>query len=120
MPGLDGVRPMASTTCCPSFESTKSTNNFAALLCDAFAAIAIGLHPIAIAAKASHSSAAKLFVDFVLSKEGQQVVLAMGRTPSRPGIDTKMQSKNLKLFPVPPELGENYNQYQKEFSDLFR
>jgi len=56
----------------------------------------------------------------VLSKEGQQVVLAIGRTPSRPGIDTKMQSKNLKLFPVPPELGENYNQYQKKFRELFR
>jgi iron(III) transport system substrate-binding protein len=82
--------------------------------------ITVSLHPIAIAAKASHSSAAKLFVDFVLSKEGQQVVLAMGRTPSRPGIDTKMQAKNLKLFPIPPELGENYNQYQKEFRELFR
>jgi hypothetical protein len=56
----------------------------------------------------------------VLSKEGQQVVLAIGRTPSRPGIDTKMQAKNLKLFPIPPELGEHYNQYQKEFRELFR
>jgi len=35
-------------------------------------------------------------------------------------IDTKMQSKNLKLFPISPELGENYNQYQKEFRELFR
>jgi hypothetical protein len=26
-----------------------------------------------------------------------------------------MQSKNLKLFPISPELGQNYNQYQKEF-----
>jgi len=56
----------------------------------------------------------------VLSKEEQQVVLAIGRTPSRPGIDTKMQSKNLKLFPISPELGENYNQYPEEFSELFR
>jgi len=56
----------------------------------------------------------------VLSKEGQQLVLAIGRTPSRPGIDTKMQAKNLKLFPIPPELGENYNQYQKEFREIFR
>jgi iron(III) transport system substrate-binding protein len=82
--------------------------------------VTVSLHPIGIAAKAPHSNAAKLFIDFVLSKEGQQVVLAMGRTPSRPGIDTKMQAKNLKLFPIPPELGENYNQYQKEFRELFR
>ena len=82
--------------------------------------LTVSLHPIGVAAKAPHSNAAKLFIDFVLSKEGQQVVLAMGRTPSRPGIDTKMQAKNLKLFPISPELGENYNQYQKEFSELFR
>jgi len=80
----------------------------------------VSLHPIAVAAKAPHSNAAKLFIDFVLSKEGQQVVLAIGRTPSRAGIDTKMQSKNLKLFPISPELGENYNQYQEEFSELSR
>ena len=79
----------------------------------------MSLHPFGVAAKAPHSNAAKLFIDFVLSKEGQQLVLAIGRTPSRPGIDTKMQSKNLKLFPIPPELGENYNQSQKEFRELF-
>jgi iron(III) transport system substrate-binding protein len=81
--------------------------------------ITVSLHPIAIAAKAPHPNAAKLFIDFVLSKEGQQIVLAMGRTPARPGIDTKMQAKNLKLFPVPLELGEDYNRYLKEFRDLF-
>jgi len=82
--------------------------------------VTVSLHPIGVAARAPHSNAAKLFIDFVLSKEGQQVVLAIGRTPSRPGIDTQMQSKNLKLFPIPPELGEHYNQYQKEFRELFR
>jgi len=82
--------------------------------------ITVSLHPIGVATKAPHSNSAKLFIDFVLSKEGQQVVLAIGRTPSRPGIDTKMQSKNLKLFPISPELGEHYNQYQKEFREIFR
>ncbi|HYT57632.1 MAG TPA: extracellular solute-binding protein [Verrucomicrobiae bacterium] len=82
--------------------------------------VTVSLHPMGVAAKAPHPNAAKLFIDFVLSKEGQQLVLAIGRTPSRPGIDTKMQAKNLKLFPIPPELGENYNQYQKEFREIFR
>jgi iron(III) transport system substrate-binding protein len=82
--------------------------------------VTVSLHPIGVAAKAPHPNAAKLFIDFVLSKEGQQLVLAIGRTPSRPGIDTKMQAKNLKLFPIPPELGEHYNQYQKEFREIFR
>lgn len=82
--------------------------------------ITVSLHPIGVAAKAPHPNSAKLFIDFVLSKEGQQLVLAIGRTPSRPGIDTKMQAKNLKLFPIPPSLGESYNRYQKEFRELFR
>ena len=62
----------------------------------------------------------KLFIDFLLSKEGQQTVLAIGRTPARPGIDNKMQAKNLKLFPIPPEIGDDYNRYQKEFHEIFR
>jgi len=37
-----------------------------------------------------------------------------------PASTPRCSRKNLKLFPVPPELGENYNQYQKEFSELFR
>jgi len=82
--------------------------------------VTVSLHPLAVAAKAPHANSAKLFIDFLLSREGQQLVLAIGRTPSRPGIDTKMQAKNLKLFPIAPELGEHYNQYQKEFREIFR
>lgn len=82
--------------------------------------VTVSLHPIGVAAKAPHPNAAKLFIDFLLSKEGQQTVLAIGRTPARPGIDTKMQAINLKLFPIPPELGEHYNRYQKEFREIFR
>ncbi len=82
--------------------------------------ITVSLHPIAVAAKAPHPNAAKLFIDYLLSKEGQQLVLTIGRTPSRPGIDSEMQAKNLKLFPVPPELGEQYGKYLKEFRDIFQ
>jgi iron(III) transport system substrate-binding protein len=81
--------------------------------------ITVSLHPIGVAAKAPHPNAAKLFIDFLLSKEGQQTVLAIGRTPARPGIDAKMHERNLKLFPIPPEIGDNYNQYQKEFREIF-
>lgn len=81
--------------------------------------ITVSLHPIGVSTKAPHPNAAKLFIDFVLSKEGQQTVLAIGRTPARPGIDTKMQAKNLKLFPIPPELGDHYSQHVREFRELF-
>lgn len=82
--------------------------------------ITVSLHPVGVAAKAPHTNSAKLFIDFLLSKEGQQLLLAIGRTPARPGVDTKMQAKNLKLFPIPPALGESYNRYQKEFREIFR
>jgi len=61
--------------------------------------VTVSFAPDSGSAKAPHSNAAKLFIDFVLSKEGQQVVLAMGRTPSRPGIDTKMQFEESQAFP---------------------
>ena len=67
--------------------------------------ITVSLHPIAVAAKAPHSNAAQLFIDFVLSKVGQQVVLAMGRTPSRPGSTQDAVTK-FKAFPISPELRE--------------
>ena len=81
--------------------------------------VTVSLHPIGIAAKAPHPNAAKLFVDFILSKDGQQLLLSIERTPARPGIDTKMEAKKLQLFPMPPELGERYEQFQKEFREIF-
>jgi iron(III) transport system substrate-binding protein len=81
--------------------------------------VTASLHPIGIAAKAPHPNAAKLFVDFILSKDGQQLLLSIERTPARPGIDTKMEARKLKLFPMPPELGERYEQFQKELREIF-
>ena len=81
--------------------------------------VTASLHPIGIAAKAPHPNTAKLFVDFILSKDGQQLLLSIERTPARPGVDTKMEARKLKLFPIPPELGERYEQFQKEFREIF-
>ena len=41
------------------------------------------------------------------------------RTPARPGIDTRLEAKKLKLFPIPPGLGERYGEFQKEFREIF-
>jgi len=81
--------------------------------------VTASLHPIGIAAKAPHPNAAKLFIDFILSVEGQRLLLSIDRTPARPGIDTKMEAKKLKLFPIAPELGERYAEFQKEFRQIF-
>src|ERR671910_496261 len=44
------------------------------------------IHPTGVAAKAPHPNAARLFMDFVLSKRGQEMIRGMNRIPDR--IDT--------------------------------
>ena len=44
------------------------------------------IHPIALAAHAPHPNAGKLFIDYVLSKEGQLFIKNMGRVISRSDI----------------------------------
>ncbi len=44
------------------------------------------IHPIALAAQAPHANAAKLLINFVLSKETQTMVRSFGRTVSRTDI----------------------------------
>ena len=44
------------------------------------------IHPTGISAKAPHPNAARVFIDFVLSKRGQEVIRSMNRIPDR--IDT--------------------------------
>ncbi len=39
------------------------------------------IHPSAVAAKAPHPNAARLFIDFVLSKRGQELIRGMNRIP---------------------------------------
>ncbi len=38
--------------------------------------------PIGIGAKAPHPNAAKLFVDFILSEDGQRIIASFGRVPT--------------------------------------
>jgi iron(III) transport system substrate-binding protein len=47
------------------------------------------LTPIALAKHAPHSYAAALFIDFVLSEEGQRVIADLDYVPTRSGVKTK-------------------------------
>jgi len=44
------------------------------------------IHPLALAAKSPHPNAGKVFIDYVLSKEGQLLIKNMGRVISRSDI----------------------------------
>lgn len=79
------------------------------------------IHPSGVAAKAPHPNAARLFVDFVLSKRGQELVRAMNRIPDR--IDTPPEQARL-IEGVKPafastEVFENIERYAKMFHDIF-
>jgi iron(III) transport system substrate-binding protein len=73
---------------------------------------------IALAKNAPHPHAALLFMDFILSPEGQQLLNSMGRIPS----SVKVQSK-LKNFPMttfkPATVLDDANKWLALWEDLF-
>ena len=79
------------------------------------------LHPVAINAKAPHPNAGKLFVDFMLSQKGQEVLRALKRIPDR--IDTPPDPPNLIQGITPaftaPEIYDNFDRYIKLFQEIF-
>jgi iron(III) transport system substrate-binding protein len=79
------------------------------------------LHPIGISAKAPHPNAARLFVDYVLSQKGQEVVRALRRIPDR--IDTPPDPPSLLKGVTPaftaPEIYDDFDRYIKLFQEIF-
>ena len=49
----------------------------------------VQLNTIVLAAQSRHPNATKLFIDFVLSKKGQEMIRAFHRVPSRSGVDAE-------------------------------
>ncbi|MGH7823813.1 MAG: ABC transporter substrate-binding protein [Candidatus Binatia bacterium] len=67
------------------------------------------VHPIAVARHAPHPNAGRLFMTFVLSEEGQQMLRDQGRIPSHPNVDPDVFSlKNVKLFPSDPQWAKEF------------
>jgi iron(III) transport system substrate-binding protein len=79
------------------------------------------IHPTGVAAKAPHPNAGRLFIDFVLSKRGQELIRGMGRIPDR--IDTPPEQARLieGIKPVfaPTEVLEEFERYAKIFHEIF-
>jgi iron(III) transport system substrate-binding protein len=76
--------------------------------------------PVSIAAKAPHPNAAKLYVDFGLSLEGQKLIGSMGRVPVRTGVPTNIAGLD-KLNFVIDDLSwvEDYNKNYELFRSIF-
>ena len=79
------------------------------------------LHPIAVSAAAPHPNAAKLFVDFVLSREGMMLLRSFKRIPSRLDVEPIVArlTKGIKFYPSEPELAEEFDKYARTFQNLF-
>jgi iron(III) transport system substrate-binding protein len=73
-----------------------------------------------LAVRAPHPNAAKLFIDFALSKEGQQVVLSFERQSARSDLAQEQGVlKNIKMVPLDPSQGENMEFYARQAQEIF-
>jgi len=74
----------------------------------------------AMATRAPHPNAAKLFIDFVLSREGQRIVLASERNSARADLAQEQGAlKDAKLIPLDPSQGENLEFYARQAQEIF-
>ena len=78
------------------------------------------IHPLAISARAPHPNAARLLVDFLLSKEGQEIIASFYRIPSRMDTDpiVPILKKGLKIMTPNFDLVDNYDKYTKLYREL--
>ena len=73
-----------------------------------------------MATRAPHSNAAKLFIDFMLSREGQKLVLTFDRNVARSDLAQEQGAmKDVKLSPLDPALGENMEFYARQAQEIF-
>ena len=79
-----------------------------------------GAPQISLVDKAPHPNAARLFIDFVLSAEGQGTIAKFGRVAARQGVKPEGYPEKLKLFfpdaeLVAAQLEENRKLYESLF-----
>ena len=79
------------------------------------------IHPVGLSPKAPHPNAGKLFIDFLLSKAGQEVLRASKRIPDR--IDTPPDPPRL-IEGIKPAFGtqdiyDDFNRHVKLFNEIF-
>lgn len=76
--------------------------------------------PIGVGAKAPHPNAAKLFVDFMLSDEGQKIITSFGRVPTRRGVPTTVPGLEKLNFVIDEfNAGDDFNKSYEQFRNVF-
>jgi iron(III) transport system substrate-binding protein len=89
---------------------------------DSFNPIVTTLNGIGLSQKAASPNAAKLFIDFILSKKGQEMVRDMRRIPSRSDVKplgARMDQSKLRVKLVPEGVFLNIDRHAEEFRKIF-
>ena len=80
-------------------------------------------HLLGIYSFASHPNASKLFVDFLLSKEGQKAMSggAVAKFPANPEVESELRAKikGHKLHPIDPTMASRFDRLTKNFEEIF-
>jgi iron(III) transport system substrate-binding protein len=82
----------------------------------------ISVNTVMAGAKAAHPNAAKLFIDFTLSKEGQEKLWDFQRIPSRSDVEPKPARlfRGYKRHVVHPEETQNLDETAKLYSQILK
>jgi len=74
-----------------------------------------------LAYRPPHPNAARLYLDFILSREGQKAVLDTRRQVARTDLLSEQEAiKNLDLVPLDPLAGSNMEYYAKLIKEIFQ
>jgi len=74
----------------------------------------------AIAVRPPHPNAARLYLDYLLSREGQKAVLDTRRQVARSDLMNEQEAiKNLDLVPLDPNFGSNAEYYARLLKEIF-
>ena len=82
----------------------------------------VTLSPVAVASKARNPNAAKLLMDFVLSREAQMILRNANRSSGRLDVEPlvpEMHPSKLKIAAIDPGVGEELTKYSKEFRQIY-
>lgn len=81
----------------------------------------VQVNTIMLAAQSRHPNASKLFIDFVLSKKGQEMIRGFHRVPARNGVDAEppRMFKGYKRVVEDSEAAENAEATNKLYNEIF-
>jgi len=80
-------------------------------------------HLLGIHAFAHNPNASKLFVDFLLSRDGQKALAggAVAKFPANPDVDSDLKAmvKGHKLHPIDPTMASRFDRLSKNYEEIF-